>query len=493
MPASLCNLAGSTRARSPSSSGRNLSDLRLTPPPTMNSSGQSSASRWLMYSWTRPAQCSQSRLCTSLARSEARFSASLPRISMWPNSVFGTSIPLMNSALPMPVPKVSMTTVPCCPAPAPNCISALPAASASLMIWTSSPVAEPNRSRAFTPIQAGSRLAAVRMTPSVTTPGKVIPALPDQPNCSTRPRTASATALGLAGCGVGTLIRSRVKAPAVTSTGAALIPEPPISTPRSSTRLRPLLMCRRRHRDGRSGRRLQAPACRAELADGVGVAVEPYLGRAGPPERPQDQFRRVAGYRDHRRPGPCRHSHLPLAAAVSQVVPSQFHPNRRAAEQQLARRQPLPERVGQPSGHLAGLPPVRPAPYVLVMDEELHQVEPFLHAREPVDRQRRRPGADQLHQVRERGAAGQHLGYPAGVARQRPAHQPGRRVRPAFPHHQVRGQVHGAPALAQRRRPRPCLIKQGTQGRALVAGIAHPAMVRPAQAGGPPSARRIGG
>ena len=48
-------------------------------------------------------------------------------------------------------------------------------------------------------------------------------------------RTASATNLGLDGCGVGTLIRSRVKAPAVTSTGAALIPEPPMSTPRTST------------------------------------------------------------------------------------------------------------------------------------------------------------------------------------------------------------------------------------------------------------------
>src|SRR5689334_24963195 len=94
------------------------------------------------------------------------------------------------------------------------------------MTWHSSPVAAPNRSQASTPIQAGSRLAAVRMTPLVTTPGKVMPALPDQPNPAVRPRTASATALGLAGCGVGTLIRSRVRVPLATSTGAALIPEP---------------------------------------------------------------------------------------------------------------------------------------------------------------------------------------------------------------------------------------------------------------------------
>ena len=64
---------------------------------------------------------------------------------MWPNSVFGTRMPSMNSALPIPVPSVSISTVPCWPTPAPNFISATPAASASLTTATFSPVAFPNR------------------------------------------------------------------------------------------------------------------------------------------------------------------------------------------------------------------------------------------------------------------------------------------------------------------------------------------------------------
>ena len=39
---------------------------------------------------------------------------------MCPNSVFGTSVPSMKSALPMPVPSVSISTVPDLPAPAPG-------------------------------------------------------------------------------------------------------------------------------------------------------------------------------------------------------------------------------------------------------------------------------------------------------------------------------------------------------------------------------------
>ena len=150
---------------------------------------------------------------------------------MCPNSVFGTSTPLVNRALPIPVPKVSISTVPFSPTPAPNVISATPAASASLSTRTGLSVASPNRSPASIPIQAGPRLAAVLIRPSVTTPGKVIPTGPDQLNEVVSCFTTSATASGRAGRGVGIFRRSARSLPAAASTGAALMPEPPMSMP----------------------------------------------------------------------------------------------------------------------------------------------------------------------------------------------------------------------------------------------------------------------
>src|SRR5712691_889150 len=115
---------------------------------------------------------------------------------MCPNSVFGTSTPWLNSALPIPVPKVSISTVPFSPIPAPNVISATPAASASFSTRTGLPAAWPNSAPVSIPIQAGSRLAAVLVTPSVTTPGKVMPTGPDQLNEVVSCFTTSATASG---------------------------------------------------------------------------------------------------------------------------------------------------------------------------------------------------------------------------------------------------------------------------------------------------------
>lgn len=57
-------------------------------------------------------------------------SPSLPGIR--PSSMFGTSIPLKKTPEPMPVPMVSMMTVPMRPRPAPSVVSAMPATSASL-------------------------------------------------------------------------------------------------------------------------------------------------------------------------------------------------------------------------------------------------------------------------------------------------------------------------------------------------------------------------
>ena len=58
---------------------------------------------------------------------------------MCPSSRFGTSIPFENSADPVPVPSVIRNTVPRRPTPAPNRISATPAASASFTRWTGRP------------------------------------------------------------------------------------------------------------------------------------------------------------------------------------------------------------------------------------------------------------------------------------------------------------------------------------------------------------------
>ena len=91
MPASLSRAAGTMGARMPVSRGTHLSDCLLMPPPTMIRLGESSASMCCRYSSTRPAHLPQLRSCSSLARSEARFSASWPWISICPNSVFGTS------------------------------------------------------------------------------------------------------------------------------------------------------------------------------------------------------------------------------------------------------------------------------------------------------------------------------------------------------------------------------------------------------------------
>jgi hypothetical protein len=145
--------------------------------------------------------------------------------------VFGTSRPRVNSALPIPVPNVSISTVPFWSTPAPNVISATPAASASFSTRTGLPVAVRNSAPASAPIQAASRLAAVLVTPSVTTPGKVMPIGPDQLKAVVSCFTTSATASGSAGRGVAIFCRSARNLPVVTSTGAALMPEPPMAMP----------------------------------------------------------------------------------------------------------------------------------------------------------------------------------------------------------------------------------------------------------------------
>src|SRR5690625_4085840 len=72
-------------------------------------------------------------------------------------------------------------------------------------------------------------------TPSWTTAGKVTPTGTPRPisKDSTKAVTVSATASGVEGWGVGIRRRSADSAPVLRSTGAPLMPLPPISTPKA--------------------------------------------------------------------------------------------------------------------------------------------------------------------------------------------------------------------------------------------------------------------
>ena len=132
--------------------------------------------------------------------------------------MLGTSWPSMNSALPMPVPKVSRMTTPGTPLAAPKRTSASPAASASLSTVTSQ-AGRPWRTRRRRRCRSRScrRWRPIAATPCLITAGKVAPTGPVQPACSTssadhvgdsvrggRLRGGDAHALGvqLAGAGV---------------------------------------------------------------------------------------------------------------------------------------------------------------------------------------------------------------------------------------------------------------------------------------------------
>ena len=81
------------------------------------------------------------------------------------------------------------------------------------------------------PIHSLSTFAAVRVTPFFTTAGNVAPTGPFQSKWSTTSATTSATAFGVAGFGVRMRKRSPASSPLSTSTGAPLMPVPPMSTP----------------------------------------------------------------------------------------------------------------------------------------------------------------------------------------------------------------------------------------------------------------------
>ena len=119
IPASLRSCAGTTGGRTVSR-GPYLSKFLLTPPPRMNSSGQISSSMRIKCSSRSCVHAFHDRPRLVRATDAERRSAGRPRISIWPNSVFGTSLPSMNTADPTPVPSVRSTTTPGLPAADPE-------------------------------------------------------------------------------------------------------------------------------------------------------------------------------------------------------------------------------------------------------------------------------------------------------------------------------------------------------------------------------------
>ena len=142
----------------------------------------------------------------------------------------------------MPVPRVITATTPAVPRPAPKRTSAIPAASASLSTVTGRPVTFEKNSAASTPIQVGSICDAVSTIPLRTTAGMAKPTGPATSMCRRTSPTTAAMACGVAGDGVGNRIRSMVSSPVAMSTGATLIPVPPMSTPTTGPDAIPVLI-----------------------------------------------------------------------------------------------------------------------------------------------------------------------------------------------------------------------------------------------------------
>ena len=90
----------------------NFSGSSVIPPHKTMRSGHSRACISFRTRLSSEAHASQLKFFSTLTRPAARSSASWPRTCKCPNSVFGTSFPSTNSALPIPVPRVSNRTVP---------------------------------------------------------------------------------------------------------------------------------------------------------------------------------------------------------------------------------------------------------------------------------------------------------------------------------------------------------------------------------------------
>ena len=236
IPASLRSWAGTTR-HGTVRRGTNLSALLLTPPPRIIRFGHISCWIRSRCSSRSAAQAFHDSPRRTRAAAAERRSAARPRISICPNSVFGTRVPSMKTPEPTPVPRVRKMTTPGSSLPTPNRISAIPAASASLMMNIGRLSVRVSRSTTGKSIHAWSMLPANLSTPPMVTPGRPIPtgvvsaSPPDLASRRTSRAIDAMTASGVDGTGVATRSRSERRRPASMSTTAALIPLPPTSTP----------------------------------------------------------------------------------------------------------------------------------------------------------------------------------------------------------------------------------------------------------------------
>ena len=216
------------------SSGRNLSLFLLTPPPMMNRSGQTSASMWASTSFRRLAHfCPSSGPCP---RGPSRTRAARPpcpgsrggRTRCWARAQ-----PSVKSALPMPVPSVITMIVPG---------STLPGAELHLGDAGGVGVVDHDERAVRDVLEQRLRVGAdpglvdvrrrLSATPRWTTAGKVHPIGPVVSKWATIWPTTRATSPGDPPGGVGMRRRSAVSVPCSRSTGAPLMPVPPMSMPR---------------------------------------------------------------------------------------------------------------------------------------------------------------------------------------------------------------------------------------------------------------------
>ena len=156
-----------------------------------------------------------------------------------------------------------------------------------------------------------------------------------------------------------------------------------------------------------------------------------------------------AGDRDHRGARLGGDPDPALARVGGDVVADQFHADRGLAQDEPGHAEPPPQGLGQGRGDLPLRPAGRAAPDVLVVHEELDEVDPLVHARQPRTTDSR---GGPLRMALIRPSNGFPLGQPAlhppGVPGERADHDARPRVRPAFPQHQVGGQIEGGPAVA---------------------------------------------
>ena len=188
-----------------------------------------------------------------------------------------------------------------------------------------------------------------------------------------------------------------------------------------------------------------------------GRTLEVDVGHAHPPVGQEEELDRVAGHRDHAglRPGD---DHLGARR-------HQPHPDLGAAEHQPARRpQRLQDGAGGALRHVATRPHQAVAAQdVLVVDDELDGVEGRVDPVDPRGGPARRAGADRLDEGGPvtRGDRGLP---PLGAPRQGRDPDAGGEVGPALAHHEVGGQVAGAPGVAQGRCVRSELEEGVAQG-----------------------------